>query len=309
MKKLYLGLECFMSKNLFVETKTSIDSESVLNNCEKVINDNDSVIESKQLPTFYDRYDLEDDLLSTGECDDMFTTDAFHANVHRRHGVPRQEMHNGYWNYYKGLKSNGDGTGKSALSFLMDKSDFPNRNETHRGRGFIAQIKDGSISMEQLKKHYAGFKNLLHVIKTKMKHYNYTRVSRKVKEDVRNDIQFAVNFVDRNGKSGNSRHNGSKESKHGSVVGREFAKAQDAAKKEETKKENEEKMEENKQFKAKIYDWGKRAVNRVLEQTPTALETCGVKRLEVNLVFGFSNVVLSCILHFAYNEAILMMKM
>ena len=154
MKKLYLGLECFMSKTLFVETKTSIDSESVLTNCERVINDNDSVIESKQLPTFCDTYGSEDDLLSTGECDDMFTTDAFHANVHRRHGVSRQDMHEAYWNYYKGLRNFGDSTGKSAGSFLMHKSDFPNRNETHRGRGFIAQIKDGSISMEQLKKHY-----------------------------------------------------------------------------------------------------------------------------------------------------------
>ena len=282
-----------MSHNLFVQKKTSVEQPSMLACNATSVDYNDSVIESKVLATFTEegcsddevnRSFSDDDLLDTAECSDMFTTDAFHANVHRRHGVSRREMYTAYSNYWNDLKQNSAGNGKGAVSFLKRKSKFPNRNEPLEGEGIIAQIKNGSISMKDLKEHYAGFKNLLHVIKTKMKHY--TRVSKKVKADIRNDIQFAVNFVDRNGKSRKSRHNGSKASKRGSVVGREFAKAQQQAKKEETKMQNEAKMEENKRYKDGIFSCGRQVVEMILQRHPTALDDMGVTLLQVNLVCG-----------------------
>lgn len=273
-----------MSKNLFVDERTSVEPPSVPASYATSVDDHDSVIESKALATFTDRDCSDDELLDTAECSDMFTTDAYHGHAHRRHGVGRHVVHSEYWTFYKSLKENADGNGKSANSFLMHKTDFPNANEQHRGRGFIGQIKNGSISIDKLKKHYAGFKNLLHVIDSKMK--QYTSVSRKVKADVRNDIQFAVNFVDRNGKSGKSTHNGSKESTRGSVVSREFAKAQEGGKKEEAKALNEAKTEENKRFKGKIYEWGKKAVSHILRGEPDACDYEHVTRVQVDLVFG-----------------------
>jgi hypothetical protein len=257
-----------MSVDVSNTNGTSPNSSNLLVDETKNYANRDSVIQSEALVTFVDEHESDDELC-TGECDDVFATDAYfkHGKHTRMNDARKKAGKKGVFEHHTNLhsvfdlaisavkkKAAGNQQATAALAVYESKTAYDRKNPDV-GRSWLRQLP---VLKPICARHKKGFLDLLGFVESLINEHKLVNSHNKIISvllDLKRDFKAAVQPA--NTTPSNTNRNSSRRKSKNSKTAREQVDSQmkkyQADKQKDAKKEKNKKQEElNKSFKDKL---------------------------------------------------------
>ena len=252
-------------------TGTSLRSSDLLVDETKNHAGNDSVIQSEALVTFVDE-NASDDELCTGECDELFATDAYYKHgKHTRMNKARQKAgKRGHFEHHQNLhtvfdlalsavkrKAAGNIMPVAALAVYESKTAYDRKNPDS-GRSWLQQLP---VLKPTCARHKQGFLELLGIVEVLINEHKLLNPHDKMISvflDLKRDFKEAVKPETKP----KSSRKGSKKSRSG-LLQREMNKFEAKQKKEAAKERQTKQENENEEFKQKLANFSKQLADQM----------------------------------------------